>query len=56
MRRWNIYTPEGVQDILFESCTKRVLESKIRKAFKLNGYKRSSPYHRVLRHFWGKEA
>ncbi|MGI6123298.1 MAG: ATP phosphoribosyltransferase regulatory subunit [Acetivibrionales bacterium] len=44
MRRWNIYTPEGVQDILFESCSqKRVLESKIRKAFKLNGYKEIEP-------------
>ncbi len=40
MKRWNIYTPEGVQDILFESCgQKRLLESKIRKAFKLNGYR-----------------
>lgn len=40
MKKWNIYTPEGVQDILFESCRqKRLLESKIRKAFKLNGYK-----------------
>ncbi|NLE26236.1 MAG: ATP phosphoribosyltransferase regulatory subunit [Clostridiaceae bacterium] len=40
MKKWNIYTPEGVQDILFESCNqKRLLESKIREAFKLNGYK-----------------
>lgn len=40
MKKWNIYTPEGVQDILFESCSqKRLLESKIRKAFILNGYK-----------------
>ncbi len=40
MKKWNIYTPEGVQDILFESCRqKRLLESKIREAFKLNGYK-----------------
>lgn len=40
MKKWNIYTPEGVQDILFESCSqKRLLEDKIRKAFKLNGYK-----------------
>ncbi|HHU91228.1 MAG TPA: ATP phosphoribosyltransferase regulatory subunit [Clostridiaceae bacterium] len=40
MKRWNIYTPEGVQDILFESCRqKRLLESKIRDAFRLNGYK-----------------
>jgi len=40
MKRWNIYTPEGVQDILFESCRqKRLLESRIREAFRLNGYK-----------------
>ncbi len=40
MKRWNIYTPEGVQDILFESCRqKRLLESKIRRVFKLNGYR-----------------
>ncbi|MGI6086117.1 MAG: ATP phosphoribosyltransferase regulatory subunit, partial [Acetivibrionales bacterium] len=44
MRRWNIYTPEGVQDILFESCRqKRLLESKIRKTFKLNGYSEIEP-------------
>lgn len=40
MKRWNIYTPEGVQDILFESCRqKRLLESRIRRTFQLNGYK-----------------
>lgn len=40
MKKWNIYTPEGVQDILFESCRqKRLLEGKIRETFKLNGYK-----------------
>lgn len=40
MKRWNIYTPEGVQDILFESCRqKRLLEDKIRKTFRLYGYR-----------------
>lgn len=40
MKRWNIYTPEGVQDILFESCRqKRILEDKIRRTFRLNGYR-----------------
>jgi len=40
MKRWNIYTPEGVQDILFESCRqKRLLENRIRETFRLNGYK-----------------
>ncbi len=40
MKRWNIYTPEGVQDILFESCRqKRLLEDKIRETFRLNGYR-----------------
>jgi ATP phosphoribosyltransferase regulatory subunit len=39
MKRWNIYTPEGVQDILFESCRqKRDLENKLREVFRLNGY------------------
>ena len=33
MKKWNIYTPEGVQDILFESCSqKRLLESKDKKS------------------------
>lgn len=40
MKRWNIYTPEGVQDILFETCRrKRLLEGKIRNIFRLNGYR-----------------
>ncbi len=40
MKRWNIYTPEGVQDILFESCRqKRILEGKLRDSFRLNGYR-----------------
>ncbi|NLM75102.1 MAG: ATP phosphoribosyltransferase regulatory subunit [Clostridiaceae bacterium] len=39
MKKWNLYTPEGVQDILFTPCAfKRELESKIRNAFRLNGY------------------
>lgn len=39
MKRWNLYTPEGVQDILFTSCNqKRLLEDKIRNSFRLNGY------------------
>lgn len=40
MKRWNIYTPEGVQDILFTSCRqKRQLEDKLRNIFRLNGYR-----------------
>lgn len=40
MKRWNIYTPEGVQDILFDSCRqKRILEGKLRDIFRLNGYR-----------------
>lgn len=40
MKRWSIYTPEGVQDILFESCRqKRLLEERIRETFRLNGYR-----------------
>jgi ATP phosphoribosyltransferase regulatory subunit len=39
MKRWNIYTPDGVHDIMFVSCRqKRVLENKIREVFRLNGY------------------
>lgn len=39
MRRWNIYTPEGMQDILFERCHfKRNLENGIRQLFLQNGY------------------
>lgn len=39
MKRWNIYTPEGMQDILFERCyVKRELENKIRKLFLQSGY------------------
>lgn len=40
MKRWNIYTPEGVQDILFQSCRqKRILEERLRETFRLNGYR-----------------
>lgn len=39
MSKWKIYTPEGVQDILFEECyMKRTLEEKIRKLFRSFGY------------------
>ncbi|NMA65151.1 MAG: ATP phosphoribosyltransferase regulatory subunit, partial [Clostridiaceae bacterium] len=39
MKKWNLYTPEGVQDILFSSCVfKRQLEDRVRMAFRLNGY------------------
>lgn len=39
MSKWGIYTPEGVQDILFEECfKKRNLESKIRNIFRSNGF------------------
>jgi ATP phosphoribosyltransferase regulatory subunit len=39
MSKWKIYTPEGVQDILFEDCfIKRNLEEKIRKLFRAWGY------------------
>ena len=40
MRRWSIYTPEGMQDILFEHCYfKRILENDIRQLFIHIGYK-----------------
>ena len=39
MSKWKIYTPEGVQDILFDECfLKRNLEGKIRTLFRTNGY------------------
>lgn len=39
MKRWSIYTPEGVQDILFDQCRmKRRLEGKLRKLFASHGY------------------
>lgn len=39
MKRWSIYTPEGVQDILFDQCRiKRRLEAGLRKLFTSYGY------------------
>jgi len=39
MSKWKIYTPEGVQDILFEECyAKRNLEDRIRRLFRTFGY------------------
>jgi ATP phosphoribosyltransferase, regulatory subunit len=39
MSKWNIYTPEGVQDILFDECaTKRNIEERLRSLFKSCGY------------------
>lgn len=39
MAKWKIYTPEGVQDILFNEChIKRNLEEKIRGMFRMWGY------------------
>lgn len=39
MSKWKIYTPEGVQDILFDECyLKRNLEEKIRNLFRSCGY------------------
>ena len=40
MTKWNVYTPEGVQDILEEECYwKKELESKARTLFRQKGYK-----------------
>ena len=39
MPKWKIYTPEGVQDILFEDCfLKRELEHKLRNLFRASGF------------------
>lgn len=39
MAKWKIYTPEGVQDILFDECyAKREIEDRIRKLFRSWGY------------------
>jgi len=39
LSKWKIYTPEGVQDILFEECfLKKNLEDTIRKLFRIYGY------------------
>lgn len=40
MAKWNVYTPEGVQDILEAECYwKKELESKARNLFRQKGYK-----------------
>lgn len=40
MTKWNVYTPEGVQDILEAECYwKKELESKARTLFRQKGYK-----------------
>ncbi len=39
MSKWKIYTPDGVQDILFDECyAKREIESRIRNTFRSYGY------------------
>jgi len=39
MKQWDLYTPEGMQDILFERCRyKRNMENKIRQLFQKSGY------------------
>jgi ATP phosphoribosyltransferase regulatory subunit len=39
LSKWNIYTPDGVQDILFDECHhKRSLEQKLRGLFRSCGY------------------
>lgn len=39
MSKWKIYTPDGVQDILFEECyLKRNIEAKLRELFRVNAY------------------
>ncbi len=39
MSRWKIYTPDGVQDILFDECyIKREIEKRIRNTFRSYGY------------------
>ena len=39
LSKWKIYTPEGVQDILFDECfAKRNIESRIRDVFRKSGY------------------
>ena len=40
MKKWHIYTPEGVSDILFDACSqKRAMESDLRRNFQLAGYR-----------------
>ncbi len=39
MTKWKIYTPDGVQDILFDECyAKREMENRIRKTFRSYGF------------------
>ena len=39
MSKWKIYTPEGVQDILFDECaSKRNIEEKLRSLYRSYGY------------------
>lgn len=40
MKKWEIYTPDGVSDILFDRCSeKRKIEAELRKLFVLSGYR-----------------
>lgn len=40
MSKWKIYTPDGVQDILFEDCyLKRGIEAKLRELFRANAFR-----------------
>ncbi len=39
MSKWKIYTPEGVQDILFDECAlKKEIEEKLRRLYRSYGY------------------
>ncbi|OPX45397.1 ATP phosphoribosyltransferase regulatory subunit [Ruminiclostridium hungatei] len=39
MSKWKIYTPDGVQDILFDECyAKKEMEGRIRKTFRSYGF------------------
>ncbi len=40
MKKWHIYTPDGVSDILFDACArKRTIEADVRSLFALSGYR-----------------
>lgn len=40
MKKWHIYTPDGVSDILFDTCArKRAMEADLRQTFRLAGYR-----------------
>ncbi|MGE5329165.1 MAG: ATP phosphoribosyltransferase regulatory subunit [Deltaproteobacteria bacterium] len=44
LQKWKFYTPEGVQDILFEECAKkREIEKAARQLFNKCGYKEVEP-------------